>query len=49
VLASIQESKVSNVISLRELLGFSQLRDAVITGEDDRSVEVLVAAVAQVI
>ena len=44
VLASIQKAKVSNIIGLWELLRLRQLRDAVITGVDDGTVEVLVPA-----
>lgn len=49
MLAGIQEAKVGNIIGLGELLRLRQLRDAVITGIDDGSVEVLVPARAQVI
>jgi hypothetical protein len=44
VLAGIQEAKVGDIIGLRELLRLGQLRNTVVAGVDDGSVEVLVPA-----
>jgi hypothetical protein len=44
VLAGIQKAKIGNIIGLGELLRLRQLRDAVVAGVDDGTVEVLVPA-----
>ena len=49
MLTGIKEAKVGNVVSLRELLRLSQLGNAVIAGKNNRSVEVLVPARAEMV
>lgn len=49
MLTGVEEAKVSNIISLRELLCLGELRDTVVASQDNRAVEVLVAAVSKMI
>lgn len=49
MLAGVQESKIGNVVCFGELLRLGQLRSAIVASHNDRSVEVLVSARAQVV
>ena len=49
MLAGKEEAEVGNVVCLGEFLGLGELRHAIVAGQDDRSVEILVLARAELV